>query len=139
MSNSEIEALMESKGVKPTACRILVMRELAKADHPLSLADLEELLGFTVNKASIFRALELFAKQDLAHEIEDGSRSLKYELCGGGDSHSVLDEHPHFFCEKCKRTFCFEDSRIPSIEMPDGFSPRSINYMVKGICPDCRD
>lgn len=61
MSNAYIENLLNEKGVKPTSNRILVLKELIKTSHPLSLADLEALLDFSMDKASIFRVLELFS------------------------------------------------------------------------------
>ncbi|MCM1451432.1 MAG: transcriptional repressor [Clostridium sp.] len=137
MDNQQIEQTMLAKGVRPTANRILVLRELAKATRPISMAELEELIGMTLNKASIFRVLELFAEHDIVHEIEDGSRSLKYELCGSASGHSAADEHPHFYCQKCGRTFCLENLSIPKINLPAGYLPHSVNYMVKGLCPDC--
>lgn len=133
-----IENILTDKGVKPTANRILVMRELQKVSHPVSLAYLEEALDFSMDKASIFRVLELFAERDIVHVIEDGSRSLKYELCHSDSEHSVQDQHVHFYCEHCKETYCFENTAIPEIEIPEGFSVRTINYMVKGICPKCK-
>lgn len=137
MHNEAIEDILNSKGVKPTANRILVMRELMKASHPVNLANLEELLGFSMDKASIFRVLELFAEKDLVHVIEDGSRSLKYELCHSDSHHSIADQHAHFYCEHCKKTYCIETEKVPVIEIPEGFTPHSINYMIKGLCPDC--
>ena len=74
MGNADIDAILESKDIKPTANRVLVMRELMKASHPVNLADLEVSLGFSMDKASIFRVLELFAEKDVVHVIEDGSR-----------------------------------------------------------------
>lgn len=137
MSNIGIENILELKGVKPTSNRILVMRELMKATHPVSLADLEISLGFSMDKASIFRVLELFTQHDVVHVIEDGSRSLKYELCHNDGHHTIADQHVHFYCEQCKKTFCFEDVPVPMVDMPDGFRPRSVNYVIKGICPNC--
>lgn len=136
-NNKDVEDLLSSKGVKPTANRILVMKELMKATYPVNLADLECLLDFSMDKASIFRTLELFAEKDVVHVIEDGSRSLKYELCHGDKIHSVADQHAHFYCEYCKKTYCIETSRVPIIDIPDGFLPHSINYMIKGVCPKC--
>ena len=46
--------------------------------------------------------------------------------------------HAHFYCEKCNRVFCFEDINAPEINIPDAFQVRSVNFMIKGICPDCR-
>ena len=137
MNNDNIENILTDRGIKPTANRILVMKELMKASNPVNLADLEVLLEFSMDKASIFRVLELFAEKDVVHEIEDGSRSLKYELCHSGDKHSIADQHAHFYCEHCKETYCIEAARVPMIDIPDGFIPHSINYMVKGICPKC--
>lgn len=137
MISNDIEEILNGKGIKPTSNRILVMRELMKALHPISLADLEALLEFTMDKASIFRVLELFAEKDVVHVIEDGSRSLKYELCHSGNKHSIADQHAHFYCEHCKETYCIETASVPMIDIPDGFTPHSINYMIKGICPKC--
>ena len=137
MTHNELEQFLSEKGVKPTANRILVVRELMQVSHPVSLADLEALLHFSMDKASIFRVLELFAEKDIVHVIEDGSRSLKYELCPGSSHHTPDDQHVHFYCERCKETYCFEDVSVPLVNIPEGFSPHAINYMIKGICPKC--
>lgn len=138
MIGNDIEKILNGKDIRPTANRILVMKELMKASHPVNLADLEISLGFSMDKASIFRVLELFAETDVVHVIEDGSRSLKYELCHCGDKHSIADQHAHFYCECCKETYCFESAAVPMIDIPEGFTPHSINYMIKGLCPKCR-
>lgn len=137
MDNSDIERLLSNRDVKPTSNRILVARELKKASRPVSLADLETSLDFSVDKASIFRVLELFADKDVVHVIEDGSRSIKYELCHNSTHHSISDQHVHFYCEKCKETYCMENIHIPEVNIPDGFKPHTINYVIKGICPSC--
>ena len=63
MNSIDIEYFLNRKGVKPTSNRILVAKELMKVSHPVNLADLEILLGFSMEKASIFRVLELFLKR----------------------------------------------------------------------------
>ena len=40
MINTEIENILKKKGVKPTSNRLLVMKELLKATHPLSHVNL---------------------------------------------------------------------------------------------------
>lgn len=138
MNNVEVDELLIRKGVRPTSNRVLVMRELVKALRPVSLADLEVALD-TLDKTSIFRVLELFAEKDIVHAIEDGSRSVKYELCHGDAHHSIADQHVHFFCERCREVFCFEDVNVPLIDVPEGFQANSVNYMLKGLCPKCVD
>jgi len=139
MDSNEIEKLLEGKGVKPTSNRILVIRELLKATNPVNIADLEILLGFTLDKASIFRVLELFAEKDVVHVIEDGSRSLKYELCHSYTHHSITDQHIHFYCERCKKTYCIPCIKVPVVKLPKGFQSHSINYVIKGTCPKCNE
>lgn len=136
MNSAETEEILFRKGIKPTVNRILVMKELLRASHPVSLADLEASLD-TLDKTSIFRVLELFAEKDIVHVIEDGSRSNKYELCHSDTHHSISDQHVHFYCEKCGRTYCLENIAVPPIDVPAGFQPRSVNYMLKGLCPKC--
>ena len=130
------DSILEIKGVKPTPNRILVLRAMLDAGHPVSLAELDSILG-TVDRSSIFRVLSLFARTHVAHEIEDGSGMMKYEVCGGGQECTLDDMHVHFYCEACHRTFCLKDIRIPEIDLPEGFSIDSVNFMVKGVCPDC--
>lgn len=50
MNSINIENILNRKGVKPTSNRILVAKELMKASHPVNLADLEILLGFSMDK-----------------------------------------------------------------------------------------
>ena len=136
-SNEEIARYLEGKGVKPTANRILVVRELMQATHPVSLSELESALE-PMDKSAIFRTLELLTEKELLHSIDDGSRSQKYELCTNHDHDDISHHHVHFYCENCKATFCFDDIAVPAINIPEGFSAHSVNYVVKGLCPKCR-
>ncbi|MDE6683162.1 MAG: transcriptional repressor [Muribaculaceae bacterium] len=136
MSRDEMENILTSKGVKPTANRMLVLKELERSTHPVSLADLEKSL-YPMDKASIFRVLDLFSEKDIIHAIEDGSRSLKYELCLGKAHHSLSVQHAHFYCEGCGSLECLEDVDLPSINIPEKYKVRSVNLMYKGICSKC--
>lgn len=127
---------MEQCGVKPTALRLLIARELGGARHPLSVSELEDRLQ-TVDKSTIFRTLTLFLAHHLIHGMEDGGGVVKYEWCCASCACTLDDMHTHFYCDRCRRTFCFRQTRIPAIALPDGFVAHSVNYMVKGICPRC--
>jgi len=127
---------LEKKKVKPTALRLLILRTMMNSPFAVSLTDLSEML-VTVDKSTIFRTLTLFLGQHVIHAIEDGSGSLKYEVCSSECNCTVNDMHTHFYCERCHRTFCFKNIQIPVIPLPEGFTMQSINYMVKGICSNC--
>lgn len=137
MDYNEAKNALSARKVKPTPNRILIYRALAEAARPMSLYDLETVLE-TIDKASIFRTLTMFADHDLVHAFEDGSKSMKYERCVAG-VHTISDMHAHFYCEKCLKTYCLEDVRVPQANLPEGFTARDINYIVKGTCPDCQE
>ena len=137
MNSQEIISRLESKGIRPTANRILVMKTLMGEQNPQSLSNLERKM-VSMDKSSIFRTLTLFLEHDVVHAFEDGRGVLCYELCeekGACDHH---DGHIHFYCESCQRSFCMEDIHIPSFELPEGFYPHSISFVIKGECPECR-
>ncbi|MDE6785587.1 MAG: transcriptional repressor [Muribaculaceae bacterium] len=138
MTHADIEKILEINSIKPTANRILVLKELMRNAHPVNLADLEIALA-PMDKGSIFRVLQLFSEKEVIHVIEDGSRSLKYEVCHAEDHHTATDQHPHFFCEKCGALYCLDHISLPDIKLPDAFKVKSINFMIKGICPKCGD
>lgn len=137
MNSQDMISRLESKGIRPTANRILVMKTLMGEQNPQSLSNLERKM-VSMDKSSIFRTLTLFLEHDVVHAFEDGRGVLCYELCeekGACDHH---DGHIHFYCESCQRSFCMEDIHIPSFELPEGFYSHSISFVIKGECPDCR-
>ena len=137
MEREKCIEILERKGVRVTSIRILVMEALIASSCPMSLSDLEIVLD-TVDKSSIFRTLEVFDKHHIVHSIDDGTGSVKFEVCEGEDDCTIADMHAHFYCEKCHRTFCLKDVSAPLADLPEGFSASSVNYIIKGICPECR-
>ena len=127
---------LEKKNVRPTAIRLLVVDAILSARRAVSLSDLEIILD-TVDKSSIFRTLELFVKHHVVHAIDDGSGSIKYEICEGEEECTLDDMHIHFYCTVCHKTFCFKTIRIPFVQIPEGFTVDSANYTLKGVCKDC--
>ena len=136
MEPTDIERHLQHHGIRPTAMRLLVCQELRRASRPLSLRDLEERMP-TAERSTIFRTLTLLLHHHAIHAIQDGSGALHYEPCESDDHHTLDDQHVHFYCEQCHRTFCFRNEKIPQAALPEGFQMTSINYMVKGLCPNC--
>jgi Fur family ferric uptake transcriptional regulator len=135
MKTDNPEKVLQEHGIKPTANRILVLKALSEFDHPATMAELEDRID-SIDKSGIFRTLTLFKENHLLHQIDDGCEGVRYELC---HAHGQIDDdrHVHFHCEICHRTFCMEQIPVPSVKFPEGFHVDSINYMAKGICPEC--
>ena len=136
MKSEEVSEFLQSHGVKPTANRIVVLKALAAAQRPMSLSELETAI-LSIDKSGIFRALVLFREQHLVHVIEDGGDGVRYELCRSHNDDVDEDIHVHFYCLHCQKTFCLHAVSIPPITLPDGYLMDTVNYMVKGLCPQC--
>lgn len=128
--------LLEHAGVRPTAMRLLIYRILNNSHHPLSSLDMETELE-TADRSTISRTLSTFLEHDLIHSIDDGSGSVKYEVCRSPHHHhSISDLHVHFHCTVCDKTFCLPDA-VPPVSLPEGFVAESLNYVVAGKCAKC--
>ena len=116
-----------------------MLKTLAAGGRPMSLKELETEIP-TLDKSSIFRCLTAMREKDLLHSLEGGPEGVRYEICHSHGHHhdEYSDEHVHFHCEVCGRTFCFENVHIPDVPVPDGYQVQEREYTVKGICPDCR-
>lgn len=129
--------ILSNHGIKPTVNRLLVFEMMNKMGHAFSLNDMEEAL-LSIDKSTIFRTLVLFLERHLVHSVEDGSGSLKYCVCHNHGDCSPEEFHCHFYCEECHQTFCLEDIHTPVVAVPQGYSVREINYLLKGVCMECK-
>ncbi len=136
MDTAAAVARLESKRVKPTANRIIVLRHLDACGRPASLSDLCAKL-VTLDKSSVFRVLTLFLQREVVHAFEDGRGVVHYELCRDDGECSHNDNHVHFYCESCHESFCITTMRVPAPRLPEGFAPHTVSYVVKGVCPRC--
>lgn len=136
MNEKQIEGLLEQHGIKLTANRILIAKIMSTLDYPISMKELETML-LTMDKSSIFRTLSHFKSHHLVHQMEDGNDIVRYELCHSLNKETDEDIHVHFYCEHCHRTFCLNEISVPQVNLPVGYRQTAVNYMIKGICPDC--
>ena len=81
--------ILEQRGIKPTAIRMLVLKVMMETEQAVSLLDLENKLD-TVDKSTIFRTITLFVSHHLAHSVDDGTGSLKYAVCDSAVSYTHL-------------------------------------------------
>ena len=136
-----IEELLEHRDIKPTAMRILVLRAMLNCSDAFSLQSLEDRLE-SVDKSTIYRCITLFLTHHLIHAIDDGSGSIKYAVCAstchcGEEGEHLEDLHAHFYCERCHRTLCLSRIQVPVVSLPANFKVQDINYVLKGLCPEC--
>lgn len=138
MTEKEIVTLLADHGVKPTANRITIARAMTLRQGLSTMAELEAELE-TVDKSVISRTLAAFRQHGLVHEIADGTDTAKYELCLSPTHHQGDDEdsHIHFYCERCRHTYCLPAIHTPTVPLPEGYVMHTASYVVHGLCPSC--
>ncbi|MGN0238357.1 MAG: Fur family transcriptional regulator [Lepagella sp.] len=136
--NGDIARLLEEAGLRTTPVRVLVLKELLSASHPMSGKELEDRLD-TVDRSSISRTMVHFAEHGLVHQISDGSGSMKYEICHSSEhTYRHSDEHPHFHCRECGETICLPQVPVPDTKLPEGYIGENISYIITGLCAKCQ-
>ena len=134
---TEIENKLLQKNIKPTSMRLLVYEILLKHIKAMSLYEIEHQFD-NVDLSTIFRTLKTFQDKCIIHSIDDGTGAVRYALCEDGCTCNPNDLHVHFLCSKCNQTHCLKDIPIPNMNLPDGFSFESANFVIKGICSKCK-
>lgn len=135
--DSQAISLLESKNIKTTSVRILVLEVFLKNSFALSLNYIEEQLPWS-DRISIYRTLKTFEKQGLIHQVNDGSKAAKYALCSeycDAANHTV---HPHFHCTNCDKTICLEAQNINLQNIPSGLIINDYSLILNGLCENCR-
>ena len=132
-----IEKLLESKGVRITAMRLLISKFLAGKKVAVTLSDIENAFA-KADRTTLYRTLKTFEEKEIVHQIDDGTGITKYAMCEEGcNCEMEQDLHLHFHCNNCGETVCLTEHKIPQIKVPDGFVSENVNLVVKGICDKC--
>lgn len=132
----QIEPLLIEAGIRPTAIRLLVLKDIVEYDHTFTLADMEQRM-VTVDRSTLFRTLMLFVERKLLHEVDNGSGSKLYCRCECNYKHHHVP-HIHFTCTSCNETFCIKDIDVSMLPRPEGYEVNEINLVMKGLCPKCK-
>ncbi len=135
--SDKIENELTQRHIKPTAMRILVLQYFMEQTRAVSLQDIE--LSFVnADKSTLYRTLKTFEKNKLVHTIDDGTKQLKYALCLSTCQCEAIDQHYHFHCLNCENTYCLTSLNIPTIELPQDFTMKQANLVIKGRCANCK-
>ena len=131
-----IEAL-DRAGVRVTEPRRAVARLVAEQRGHFTANDLVDAASrrnLPVGRATVFRALDLFAELNLVERLDLPDGLHAYVACDA--SH-----HHHVVCSSCGRSADVEDSGIAEvvarIAAGTGFSITSHRLELFGLCPSC--
>ena len=132
----DLAALLKKNGSSLTKPRKLVF-DLLLDREPQTMQVLVHRAAGRVDRATIYRTIELFEELGIVHRLNIGWK-YKIEL-----SDMFVGHHHHFYCTNCHKTYNLEPSSmletmIDSLVSKDGFAPRGHQLEIYGLCENCR-
>jgi len=137
--STDAQALLKTKKLRKTIPRKMILDALFNSDHALSTPVMEELLS-ELDRVTIYRTLKTFEEHGIVHKIMDDQGVMNYALCSDGcTTHTHDDDHIHFECIQCHKTYCLDDRiDINQLALPKGFVAEKLAFKIKGLCDQCR-
>jgi Fur family ferric uptake transcriptional regulator len=134
----KIEQFLQSKKLRLTRPRRLVVERLMKAHDHLSADDLADQLrrgGSGVSKATVYRTLGLLKESGLFDAHDFGIGKLLYEPMLG------TPHHDHLFCIRCSRIIEFSNAEIERqqeiVQRKYRFKALYHSHKIFGYCSRC--
>lgn len=130
------DELKEAK-VQVTNARVATLKHFESHDGPIDASDLIIHLQkeLKIDRATIFRILNVFTKSGLIKKLEFGEGKSRYELLRG-------DDHHHLICENCGCIEDIPDTLIPEAEKKIGdkhqFLIKRHSLEFFGLCKNCQ-
>lgn len=133
-----LRTVLREAGLRSTAPRLAVLRELRRCESPATHAELaDRLVPLGFDKATVFRNLNDLAEAGLATRTELGDHVWRFEARRPGDpEHGV---HPHFVCVDCGGVTCLSDVEFDAATKRQASRVgRVTEVLLKGHCVACQ-
>lgn len=129
-------AILRKNGYSLTGPRRTVF-DLLSEQEPQSMQVLARRAAGLVDRATVYRAVELFERLGIIHRLNIGWK-YKIEL-----SDAFSEHHHHLYCVKCGRTLSLPanpmlETMIESAASKTDFSPRGHSLEIFGLCSGCQ-
>ena len=118
-----------------TKSKQLILESIKSAHSAVSQESLQEKLGSSVDRATIYRVLNGFCEDGIVHKViaDDGKQYFAICVnCAGKKHHH---NHFHFRCLNCGKLECLPSEL--TVGLPSGYSAVNFNGVVSGYCGVC--
>ena len=115
-----------------TASKQLVLEMLEASTSALSQDVLEGYLKGKMDRVTIYRVLNRFCEDGLAHKFVSDEGKYYYALCKRCRKDHHSHEHIHFRCLNCEKVECLPNIVRP--KLPEGYEALITNYWISGYC-----
>lgn len=131
-----IKSFLTKHNLRITTPRLVIFEILLTAHKPLAVSEILQRTTGQVDRASVYRTLEIFETIGVTRRITIG---WKYKIELG---EQFLDHHHHFVCLKCQKVTAIDEAQVATfvekLSSDSGFQPVEHHFEVKGVCGECR-
>jgi Fe2+ or Zn2+ uptake regulation protein len=132
--DSSISELLAARGIRLTRQREKILAILLQQkDHPTA-SDVYERAKQkmpSISLATVYNCLEALARSGLLKQVNVDRAPTRF--CAN------LQDHGHFFCERCGGTYDVEAVLARPENLPPGFIVFHADVTLKGLCSNCSD
>ncbi len=135
----DVLSILKKNQLSVTESRRKILDIFLSHDGALAHADIEKNTDASFDRVTVYRTLQTFVDKGIIHLIPTTDNSILYALCKdnceAGHHH---DNHVHFVCDECQKTICLQEVTVPHVKLPQGFTPKNAQMVVRGICEECK-
>lgn len=119
-----------------TPTKEAVLAVLTSSAKAMSQDAIERKISIDIDRATVYRALNQFCEDGVAHKIVVDDGKQYFAVCGKCDDKNKLpNNHFHFRCTNCQSIECM--ASMVQFSVPDGYKVESLNCVLVGVCRDC--
>jgi Fur family transcriptional regulator, ferric uptake regulator len=118
-----------------TPTKQAVLSVLQTADKALSPEDIEKAVEREIDRVTIYRVLNGFCDDGLAHRIIADDGRQYFAFCAGCSGGQHFHDHYHFRCLGCQKLECLNQQ--VSVSLPMGYRLEQVNCILTGYCAGC--
>lgn len=136
MGKDLLQQTLKQNNASVTAARLTVFSALENTE-PQTMDQLVKKVSSSVNRASVYRVIDLFEKLGIVQRLQIGWK-YKLEL-----SNEFQEHHHHMTCTNCSKIISFHepknlDELLNRIAAEKNFSLQSHQLELRGICENCQ-
>lgn len=126
------------KKERKSETRNKIISLLTDKKEALTHKDFQNFFNNTVDRVTIYRALDYLVEEGKLHKIVNLDGGIQYALCHTckHEKEEHTHNHVHFACIKCEKTTCLEEIS-PKIKLPENFTIIDTQILISGICNTC--
>lgn len=123
--------ILQQHGIRPSLTRVMIYDYLREhRTHPTADEIYSALspVAPTLSKTTVYNTMKLLSSEGVIKTITIEEQQARFDAC--------IDTHGHFLCKDCGKVFDF-DTELPSMKIPEGFSPSVTEIYCIGRCKGC--